>query len=150
MANDYTIRFNNTVYQLLPPALPGLCGGRVIMEQRLDGNLHIRFRKKYLKYEILNCVNSFGALRPTPRSLTPSRIPAHGEQSKSRTAETMRPCAVHPTAGRSGRTPAEPYPSDDTKEPISKEPWRPAPEHPWRKFRVKRQAKEPDISIGAK
>ena len=25
VANDYTIRFNNTMYQLLPPALPGLC-----------------------------------------------------------------------------------------------------------------------------
>ncbi len=150
VANDYTIRFNNTVCQLLPPTLPGLRSGRVIMEQRLDGSLHIRFRKKYLKYKLLSCANFWGALPPDPRSLTPSRIPAHGLQSKSRTAETMQPCAVHPIAGRSGRTPAEPYPSDDNHESISKETWRPAPEHPWRKFNIKGKAKEPDISILAK
>ncbi len=147
VANDYTIRFNNTVYQLLPPALRGLRGGHVTVEQRLDASLHIRFGKKYLKYEILNSENSLGALPPNPRSLTHSRIPAQGQQSKSRTAETMQPCAVHPIAGRSGRTPAEPYPSDDIQEPISKEPWRPAPEHPWRKGYAKRQTKKPDISI---
>lgn len=150
VANDYTIRFNNTVYQLLPPSLPGLRGGRVTVEQRLDGSLHIRFRKKYLKYEELSCANASGALPPDPRSLTPLQIPAQGPKSKSHTAKTMQPCAVHPTAGRSGRTPAEPYPSDDNQEPISKEPWRPAPEHPWRRKYTKRKTQKPDISILAK
>jgi hypothetical protein len=150
VANDYTIRFNNTVYQLLPPAVPGLCGGRVVLEQRLDGSLRVRFGKKYLKYEVLNHPNSLGALPPNPRSLTPLRIPAQGEQSKSRTAETMRPCAVHPIAGRSGRTPAEPYPSDDNNESTAKEPRRPAPEHPWRKSFIKLQTPKPDIPILAK
>ena len=150
VANDYTVRFNNTVYQLLPPALPGLRSGRVTVEQRLDGSLHIRFRKKYLKYVKLSCANPSGALPPDPRSLTPLQIPAQGLKSKSRTAKTMQPCAVHLTAGRSGRTPAEPYPSDDTQEPINKEPWRPGPEHPWRKKHTKRKTPKPDISILAK
>lgn len=43
VANDYTIRLNNTIYQLLPPARPGLRGGWVILEMRTDGRLHMRF-----------------------------------------------------------------------------------------------------------
>jgi hypothetical protein len=33
--NDYTIRFCNRCFQLLPPAWPGLRRGKVILEQRL-------------------------------------------------------------------------------------------------------------------
>ena len=44
-----TVRFLNRFYQLLPPVHPGQRGGRVVMEQRLDGSLAIRFRDKYLK-----------------------------------------------------------------------------------------------------
>ena len=51
VANDYTVRFRNTCYQLLPPAWPGLRGGKVTVERRLDGTLHIRFKTRYLKYE---------------------------------------------------------------------------------------------------
>ena len=50
VANDYTIRLNNQVYQLLKPALPGLRCGWVTVEHRLDGTLHIRFKKRYLAY----------------------------------------------------------------------------------------------------
>ncbi len=119
----------------------------MIVEQRLDGSLHIRFRKKYLKYEILSCTQASGALPPNPRSLPPLQIPAQAKRSKSCTAKAAQPCAVHLTIGRSGRTPAEPYPPDDNQESTTKEPWRPEPEHPWRKFRIKRKTKEPDISI---
>ena len=150
VANDYTIRFNNTVYQLLPPALPGLRGGRVIVEQRLNGSLHIRFGTNYLKYEILSCAQASGALPPNPRSLPPLQMPAPTKQSKGCTAKAAQPCAVHLTIGRSGRTSAEPYPPDDNQESTAKEPWRPGPEHPWRKFRIKQKTKEPDISILAK
>ncbi|MFA6135233.1 MAG: ISNCY family transposase, partial [Phycisphaerae bacterium] len=44
VANDYTIRLDNQVYQLLKPALPGQRGGWVIVEKRLDSSLHIRFK----------------------------------------------------------------------------------------------------------
>jgi transposase len=44
VANDYTIRLDNQVYQLLPPALPGLRGGMVTVERRLDGSLRLRFQ----------------------------------------------------------------------------------------------------------
>ena len=50
VANDYTIRFENGIYQLLPPAWPGERGGKVIVEQRLDGSMKIRFKDRYLEY----------------------------------------------------------------------------------------------------
>ena len=165
IANDYTVRFNNAVYQLLPPALPGLRSGRVTIEQRLDGSLRIRFGKKYLKYKKLSCSKPSGALPPNPRSLPPLQIPAQvltskgltskvltgkGLTGKSRTAKTMQPCAVHLTVGCSGRTPAEPYPPEGEKEHTVKEPYRPGSNHPLRKFRIKRIIKQEDILTLAK
>jgi transposase-like protein len=50
VTNDYTIRLHNRCYQLHKPALPGLRGGQVIVEERRDGTLAIRFREHYLKY----------------------------------------------------------------------------------------------------
>ncbi len=38
VANDYTVRFRNRFYQLLPPVHPGERGGRVVIELRLDGS----------------------------------------------------------------------------------------------------------------
>src|SRR5262249_28827584 len=40
--NDYTVRFRNRFYQLLKPVWPGERGGKVVIEQRLDGTLAIR------------------------------------------------------------------------------------------------------------
>src|SRR4051812_43751134 len=50
VANDYTVRFRNRFYQLLPPVWPGQRGGRVVIELRLDGSMAIRFGAQYLKY----------------------------------------------------------------------------------------------------
>ena len=52
VANDYTIRYDNQTYQLLPPAYPGLRGGQVTVEERLDGSRHIRFQDHYLQYQL--------------------------------------------------------------------------------------------------
>jgi hypothetical protein len=49
VSNDYTVRFCNRFYQLLPPVYAGQRGGRVVIEQRLDGTMAIRFRDKYVK-----------------------------------------------------------------------------------------------------
>ena len=132
VANDYTIRFDNTLYQLLPPARPGLRGGWVIVEQRLDG-IHIRFKGKSLKYEQIGSASRPGALPPDPRSLSHSGIPAEADKPKGCAVETAQPSAVHPADGCSGRTPAEPYPPDGTEEPTAKKPYRPPANHPWRK-----------------
>jgi len=147
VASDYTIRLHNVLYQLLPPAYPGLRGGKVIVEKRLDGSLHLRFGEHYLKHQRIALAQArrLGALPPAPRSLSHLPIPAHAAQGERCTEKAAQPCAVHRTIGRSGRTPAAPYPPDGTEEPIRKEPWRPAPDHPWRKFRIKRQPKQEDI-----
>ena len=50
VANDYTVRHEKKLYQLLPPAWPGLRKGVVIVEQRRDGRTRIRFKDRYLKW----------------------------------------------------------------------------------------------------
>lgn len=139
VANDYTIRFENQVYQLLPPAHPGQRGGKVVVEQRLDGVMKIRFKGRYLEYRVVEEAERnkekdgevLGAPPPSPRSLSPEPIPAERPKAKGRVDESTRP-AVHRHAGRSGRTPAEPYPSGAGSCGSGKQAWRPASNHPWR------------------
>jgi hypothetical protein len=50
VANDYTVRFQNRLYQVGKPVYPGLRGGRVVIELRLDGTMALRFGSRYLKY----------------------------------------------------------------------------------------------------
>ena len=67
VSNDYTVRFQNRFYQLLPPVYPGERGGRVVIELRLDGSMAIRFRGKYLKYhEIPPGCRPWGLCPQTP------------------------------------------------------------------------------------
>ena len=140
VANDYTIRFDNAIYQLLPPAQPGLRGGWVYVEQRLDGTRHLRFKGKYLKHQQIGPADRPGTLPPDPRSLPLRQMTALAAQSEGRTDETMQPRAVHLTAGRSGRTPAEPCPTDGTQNSTAQRPHRPPPNHPWRRpFKKKRK-----------
>jgi hypothetical protein len=126
VGNDYTIRFDNQVHQILPPAWPGERGGKVIVEQRADGSMKVRFKERYLEHQAL------GALPPNPRSLAPAPIPAEGK-AKDRAASAVRSSAVHRPAGRSGRTPALPCPPDGGSCGMGKKAYRPAPDHPWRK-----------------
>jgi transposase len=49
VANDYTIRLDNRLLQIQSADIwPGLRGGTVRVEKRLDGSLAIRFRNRYL------------------------------------------------------------------------------------------------------
>ena len=64
VTNDYTIRLDNQLYQLLPPALPGLRGGKVTAQKRADGTLHLCFQGRYLKYKALGSAKASGALPP--------------------------------------------------------------------------------------
>jgi len=141
VANDYTICLKNRVYQLLAPALPGERGGQVIVEKRADGAMKIRFKGRYLEYKELPYANEstekvLEALPPNPRSLARQPIPAAGRNAKDRADASTRSAAVHRPAGRSGRTPALPCPSGGTNGGKSKQPWRPAPAHPWRSAAV--------------
>jgi hypothetical protein len=136
VANDYTIRLDNEIYQLLPPALSGLRGGRVTVERRLDGSLHLRFNGHYLKYKALGPAKPSGALPPNPRSLSHEQTPADRKE-EGLAAKATGPSAVRLTFGRSGRTPAEPCPPKGKETIAVKVPYRRAPEHPWNNFRLR-------------
>jgi transposase len=124
VANDYTIRFDNHIYQLSKPAYPGLRGGRVILEQRLDGTLAVRIGDRYLGYQDL------GAVPPNPRSLPRGQHPA---DVRDRACAEARSPAETRTDGGSGRTPAEPAPSVGTRASRRDARPRPAADHPWRR-----------------
>ncbi len=137
VANDYTFRLDNQVYQLPPPPLPGLRGGRLTIERRADGSLHVRFKNRYLNFQLVGAATqSLGALPPDPRSLSLGRIPAGPSSKQGCATEATQPAAVHPTVKRSGRTPALPCPPDGTITVSPKTPYRPPPSHPWRKKAV--------------
>lgn len=138
VANDYTIRFDNRVYQLLPPAWPGQRGSKVIVETRADGTIKMRFKGRYLPFKpaaseaqdkALNVES--GALPPVPRSLALQPIPVIVlPKANDPIASAIGPITVHRTDGRSGRTPALPCPPGGTNRGRPKAPWRPAPAHP--------------------
>lgn len=132
VSNDYTVRFHNRFYQLLPPVHPGQRGGRVVMEQRLDGSLAIRFRDKYLAYREVPVGCRPGGSAPRPPEFSAFAADAR-ENEEGPTPDGAGPAGIQPTGGRSGRTPAEPYPPDDAAEDTVKETYRPAENHPWRK-----------------
>jgi transposase len=139
--NDYTLRWQNRCFQIDPPAWPGLRRGKVVVEQRLDGSLHLRFGERYLRFHEIPCRGaaaraSLGGSAPqTPRSLPHSRpTPAEGSKGKARVEGSTRASGVQPTARRSSRTPAEPYPPDGADEAKRKGPHRPAEKYPWRTF----------------
>lgn len=131
VSNDYTIRYRNRFYQLLKPIYAGERGGRVVIEERLDGTLAIRFGGHYLHYEEIALREpSRGAARARPEK--DSRAPVEGEAKSERDSSSRSP-GMRPTGGRSGRTPAEPYPPDGAKGDTAKSPRRPAGNHPWRR-----------------
>ena len=90
-------------------------------EERLDGSTHIRFKDKYLPFTKIKTIPvrqsnlaeadsraDIGGQPPNPRSLPHTPLPADAQ--KDRAESSARP-AVQRTTQRSGRTPAEPYPS---------------------------------------
>jgi transposase len=133
VSNDYTVRFCNRFYQLLPPVYPGQRGGRVVIEQRLDGTMAIRFRDKYVKYREVSPASLPGGSAPRPPEFSAWAADARGGEEGPTPEKGAGPSGVQPTGGRSGRTPAEPYPPDGKTEDSRKQRRRPTEEHPWRK-----------------
>jgi hypothetical protein len=113
VANDYTLRFANRLYQLEPPAWPGERGGQVVIEQRLDGTLALRFRGHYLPFHEVGAVPS-ACLEGKEGGESPA-----GEASPA-AAEVKE---KHATA---------------TRNPEEKGPPRPAATPPWRRTFLKR------------
>jgi transposase len=138
--NDYTMRFQNRLYQVGKPVYPGLRGGRVIIELRLDGTMAVRFGGRYLKYHEVVPGAAAGGSAPRPPEFSASTADAREEETGRAPGGRARPGGVQPADGRSGRTPAEPYPPDGATEDSQKGPWRPAADHPWRRsFKSKKR-----------
>jgi Helix-turn-helix domain len=134
VSNDYVVRLDNRFYQLLPPVHPGERGGRVVIEERLDKTMAIRFGKHYLKYRELSQAGSSGGSAPAPPEFTASAAGARvGKRQRGNCDESPRCAGTQPADGRSGRTPAEPYPPARGGGDTSQPPTRPAQNHPWRK-----------------
>ena len=82
VANDYTIRFENKLYQIGRASIcAGLRGGTVRVEKRLDGTLAVRFRDRYLT------VNECAA-RPKAAAVQP--VPAQPRKAVRRKSDWMK------------------------------------------------------------
>jgi transposase len=83
--NDYTVRFYGRCFQLLPPPWPGLRRGKVILEERLDGKLAIRFRSRYLPYREIPLTDKPSAQRRASKG-----------RAKPASRSPYRPARDHP------------------------------------------------------
>ena len=88
VTNDYTITYYNTRYQIATDSIrAGLRGAKVIIEQRLDGSVRVRFRQRYLTVTELPAT----APKAHPR-------PEHKRRA-CRPRDTVIPAADHPWRG---------------------------------------------------
>ncbi len=76
VANDYTLRFENKLYQVQRADIrAGLRGGTVRVEKRLDGTLAVRFRDRYLA--VNECLPRPKVVpvkaKPRPRKVAPRK-----------------------------------------------------------------------------
>jgi hypothetical protein len=133
VSNDYVVRFANRFYQLLPPAYSGLRQGQVVIEERFDGSMVIRFGNRFLQYREFTEASTLGGSAPKPPEFAALAADARQKGTGRGPVKESRPAGNQPTAGRSGRTPAEPYPPDGVRGKSLKQPYRPAKNHPWRK-----------------
>ena len=138
VANDYTVRFHNGFYQLLPPVYPGQRRGKVVIESRLDGSMAIRFKGRYLPFKEVEVTRggSPGGPAPRPPEFSAGTADARGPKEGGERPAPARGAGspgVQPAGGRSGRTPAEAYPHDGEAKDSAKGERRPAQNHPWRK-----------------
>ncbi|MBV9264840.1 MAG: ISNCY family transposase [Acidobacteriaceae bacterium] len=77
VANDYTLRFANKLYQIQRTDVrAGLRGGSVVVEKRLDGTLAVRFQERYVS--VAECVpqpKAASASKPLPPKAKLPRAP---------------------------------------------------------------------------
>jgi hypothetical protein len=133
VSNDYTIRFRNQHFQLLKPIYAGERGSQVLIEERLDGTLAIRYREHYLNFKEIPPSSSPEPSERASRESDPDES-ANGKKSEPDAREPSDSSGMRPTARRSGRTPAEPYPPDGESGDTAKPSPRPAKNDQWRRI----------------
>lgn len=115
IGSDYTFRYDGKIYQIPAPALPGMRGGRVIIENRLDGQYLFLFGGVVLKCRVV----AQNATRPTPPIPQPESIRTRGASQKAKVRR---------------EDPREPFlPGVPTAIGMEGGSWRPGNKHPWRK-----------------
>jgi len=83
VTSDYTVRYQGKIYQMGRSDIrPGLRGGRVRVEQRLDGSLAVQFRQRYVS--VTEC-------QPQPKALTPPKPTPTAKIRAVKTASAKTP-----------------------------------------------------------
>ena len=92
VASDYTVRHGSRRYQIERRSIVGgLRRGRVLVEERLDGSLRLRFRDRYLHFQEVEPL----AARP-PVGSAPRVAGACAPPPVAAAPATRRPAADHP------------------------------------------------------
>jgi len=120
VTNDYTVRYRGQVLQIERRSIrAGLRKAKVLLEQRLDGSVKLRWQGRYLRYH---------RVLPRPKTTTTTTGTRETTKAKRRVAA---PASV-------------PSASAPTRRPKGK----PSPDHPWRKpfKRTLLSCGKPDIS----
>lgn len=91
VSNDYVVRWANRHFQLLPPAVPGLRGGRVVIEERRDGAVVMRFGDHRLRYREIEAGEEKTAGEGTER-----RTPSRKRRRSPGGSGPRKPAADHP------------------------------------------------------
>ena len=136
MANDYTIRLDNQIYQLLQagPAGPARRPGDH-RDNAWTARLHIRFKKSYLTLPPRRPCGptAWGLCPQTPGVYRLAGIPAEASKAKGlcRRSDTALCCTSRPGARVALlRSPILPK----ARPTLPKnQPYRPPPNHPWRR-----------------
>ena len=86
LGNDYTLRFQNQFFQVLPDQPVRVRpGARIFIEIRLDDSTHLRFQDEYLNFKTI-------AKKPLPVAPLPKAI----KQPAAKPRTPYRPPATHP------------------------------------------------------
>jgi hypothetical protein len=132
--NDYTVRFHNRCLQILPPALPGLRRGKVIVEERLDGTVALRFSAQYVRFKEIARREQVAA-----RDEREAAPPVGGSARQTpRSLPLLRPTPVPGKRPTRVRATEQPSAEPKSSKPGRKKPYRPAKDHPWRKSVVRK------------
>ena len=90
VANDYTLRFENKLYQIQrADVCAGLRGGAVRVEKRLDGTMAVRFQGRYLS--VAECApQPKVSVLPQPTKLRPKAHRKPGEAARRALSDIVR------------------------------------------------------------
>lgn len=95
LANDWTVRFNNQYFQILPRQ--GIRPPQTLeVEVRLNGVVHLRFKGRYLRYKRIE--------RPLPKVASPQTAVDRFLRNLMAKKKPWRPAATHPWRRYKGGT----------------------------------------------